>query len=118
MAFGQYSQGYVNEGTYKLTESQLRLYYYMTWTFGGKWLNWFRFLQGDGYGGQTAPTDWSLLLEQGMPGHPTKHMDWVNRCNREPAYWRLFGTFENNRCPLCAGYYQVYGRQTGDDLRS
>ena len=37
MAFGQYSQGYVNEGTYKLTESQLRLYYYMTWTFGGKW---------------------------------------------------------------------------------
>lgn len=86
MAFGQYSQGYVNEGTYKLTESQLRLYYYMTWTFGGKWLNWFRFLQGDGYGGQTAPTDWSLLLEQGMPGHPTKHMDWVNRCNRESLH--------------------------------
>lgn len=86
MAFGQYSLGFVNEGTYKLTESQLRLYYYMTWTFGGKWLNWFRFLQGDGYGGQTAPTDWSLLLEQGMPGQPTKYMDWVNRCNQESKY--------------------------------
>lgn len=86
MAFGQYSQGYVNEGTYKLTESQLRLYYYMTWTFGGKWLNWFRFLQGNGYGGQTEPTTWSLLLENGMPGQPTKYMDWVNQCNRESQY--------------------------------
>lgn len=86
LAFGQYSQGFVNEGTYKLTESQLRLYYYMTWTFGGKWLNWFRFLQGDGYGGQTAPTDWSLLLENGMPGQPTKYMDWVNQCNQESKY--------------------------------
>lgn len=86
LAFGQYTLGFVNEGTYKLTESQLRLYYYMTWTFGGKWLNWFRFLQGDGYGGQTAPTDWSLLLEQGMPGQPTKYMDWVNRCNQESKY--------------------------------
>lgn len=86
LAFGQYSQGFVNEGTYKLTESQLRLYYYMTWTFGGKWLNWFRFLQGDGYGGQTSPTDWSLLLEQGMPGCPSKYMDWVNKCNLESKY--------------------------------
>ena len=86
MAFGQYSQGFVNEGIYKLTESQLRLYYYMTWTFGGKWLNWFRFLQGDGYGGQTAPTDWSLLLEKGIPGRPTKYMNWVNQCNQESQY--------------------------------
>jgi len=86
LAFGQYTQGFVNEGTYKLTESQLRLYYYMTWTFGGKWLNWFRYLQGDGYGGQTAPTEWSLLLEQGMPGQPTKYMEWVNRCNQESKY--------------------------------
>ncbi len=46
-----------------------------------KWLNWFRFCR-DGYGGQTAPTDWSLLWNRGCP-HPTKHMDWVNRCNRE-----------------------------------
>lgn len=86
LAFGQYTQGFVNEGTYKLTESQLRLYYYMTWTFGGKWLNWFRFLQGDGYGGQTAPTNWSLLLENGMPGQSTRYMDWVNQCNRESLY--------------------------------
>jgi len=86
LAFGQYTQGFTNEGTYKLTESQLRLYYYMTWTFGGKWLNWFRYLQGDGYGGQTSPTEWALLLEQGMPGQPSKYMDWVNRCNRESKY--------------------------------
>ena len=77
LAFGQYIQGYVNEGTYKITESQLRLYYYLTWTFGGKWVNWFRYLQGDGYGGQTAQTEWALLLEKGQPGHPTKYMDWV-----------------------------------------
>lgn len=86
LAFGQYSQGFVNEGTYKLTESQLRLYYYMTWTFGGKWLNWFRYLQGDGYGGQTASTHWALLLENGMPGHPSKYMAWANRCNQESKY--------------------------------
>ena len=86
MAFGQYIQGFVNEGTYKLTESQLRLYYYMTWTFGGKWVNWFRYLQGDGYGGQTAPTEWALLLENGMPGHPTKYMEWANQCNTESKY--------------------------------
>lgn len=83
IAFGQYIQGFVNEGTYKLTESQLRLYYFMTLTFGGKWLNWFRYLQGDGYGGTTAPTQWSLLFEQGMPGKPTIHMDWANQCNKE-----------------------------------
>ncbi len=86
LAFGQYIQGYVNEGTYKITESQLRLYYYLTWTFGGKWVNWFRYLQGDGYGGQTAQTEWALLLEKGQPGHPTKYMDWVNRCNTESKY--------------------------------
>lgn len=86
IAFGQYSQGFVNEGTYKIKESQLRLYYYMTWTFGGKWLNWFRYLQGDGYGGATAPTDWSLLLDKGMPGHPTKYMDWVRQCNKESKH--------------------------------
>lgn len=83
IAFGQYIQGFVNEGTYKLTESQLRLYYFMTLTFGGKWLNWFRYLQGDGYGGATAPTNWSLLFKNGMPGQPTIHMTWANQCNKE-----------------------------------
>lgn len=83
LAFGQYIQGFVNQATYKITESQLRLYYYLTWTFGGKWVNWFRYLQGDGYGGKTTPTEWALLLENGMPGHPTKYMEWVNRCNQE-----------------------------------
>lgn len=83
IAFGQYIQGFVNQGTYKLTESQLRLYYFMTLTFGGKWLNWFRYLQGDGYGGTTASTVWSLLFENGMPGKPTIHMDWANQCNKE-----------------------------------
>lgn len=83
IAFGQYIQGFTNEGTYKLTESQLRLYYFMTLTFGGKWLNWFRYLQGDGYGGNTAPTAWSLLFENGMPGQPTTHMTWTNQCNKE-----------------------------------
>ena len=86
IAFGQYTQGFVNEGTYKLTESQMRLYYYMTWTFGGKWLNWFRYLQGDGYGGQTNPTPWSLLLEEGIPGNPSIHMQWANKCNSESKY--------------------------------
>ncbi len=83
IAFGQYIQGFVNQGTYKLTESQLRLYYFMTLTFGGKWLNWFRYLQGDGYGGVTTPTEWSLLFEQGMPGKPTIYMNWANQCNKE-----------------------------------
>lgn len=83
IAFGQYIQGFVNQGTYKITESQLRLYYFMTLTFGGKWLNWFRYLQGDGYGGATAPTVWSLLFENGMPGKPTIHMTWANKCNKE-----------------------------------
>ena len=83
IAFGQYIQGFVNQGTYKLTESQLRLYYFMTLTFGGKWLNWFRYLQGDGYGGATAPTPWSLLFENGIPGHPSIYMTWANQCNKE-----------------------------------
>lgn len=83
IAFGQYIQGFVNQGTYKLTESQLRLYYFMTLTFGGKWLNWFRYLQGDGYGGATAPTPWSLLFENGMPGRPSIYMTWANQCNKE-----------------------------------
>ena len=86
LAFGQYIQGFANQGTYKLTESQLRLYYYLTWTFGGKWVNWFRYLQGDGYGGKTTPTEWALLLEKGMPGQPTKYMDWANRCNQESKF--------------------------------
>lgn len=86
IAFGQYIQGFVNQGTYKLTESQLRLYYYLTLTFGGKWLNWFRYLQGDGYGGVTTPTEWSLLFENGMPGKPTIHMQWANQCNKECMY--------------------------------
>lgn len=83
LAFGQYIQGFVNQGTYKITESQLRLYYFMTLTFGGKWLNWFRYLQGDGYGGVTAPTVWSLLFENGIPSKPTIHMTWANQCNKE-----------------------------------
>lgn len=86
IAFGQYIQGFVNQGTYVITESQLRLYYFMTLTFGGKWLNWFRYLQGDGYGGKTNPTDWSLLFEHGMPGKPTIHMKWANKCNEECMY--------------------------------
>lgn len=87
MAFGQYVQGFAyGSAYYKLTESQLRLYYYMTWTFGGKWVNWFRFLQGNGFNGQTTQTNMSLLLENGMPGHPTKYMDWVNLCNQESKY--------------------------------
>lgn len=86
LAFGQYILGFTNEGTYRPTESQLRLYYYLTWTLGGKWINWFRYLQGDGYGGKTAPTQWALLLENGMPGQPTHYMDWVNLCNTESKY--------------------------------
>lgn len=89
LAFGQYLQGYARgQDRYKLTESQLRLYYYMTWTFGGKWLNCFRFLQGQGNPttGATTPTTSALLLEQGIPGKPTKHMDWVNTCNTESKY--------------------------------
>ena len=86
MAFGQYSQGFVNEGTYKLTESQLRLYYYLTWTLVGKCLIWCWSCVRVGYGGQTAPTDWSLLLEKGIPGRPTKYMNWVNQCNQESQY--------------------------------
>ena len=86
IAFGQYIQGYVNQGTYRITESQLRLYYFMTLTFGGKWLNWFRYLQGNGYSGKTEPTEWSLLFEQGIPGKPTIHMKWANQCNKECMY--------------------------------
>lgn len=89
LAFGQYLQGYARgNDRYKLTESQLRLYYYMTWTFGGKWLNCFRFLQGQGnpVTGETTPTNSALLLENGIPGKPTKHMYWVNTCNTESKY--------------------------------
>lgn len=119
MAFGQYSQGYVNEGTYKLTESQLRLYYYMTWTFGGKWLNWFP-LFARGWLWRTNGTDRLVTVAGTGNARASDQTHGLGEPlqSREPAYWRLFGAFENNRCPLCAGYYQVYGRQTGDDLRS
>uniref|UniRef100_UPI0032171629 hypothetical protein n=1 Tax=uncultured Draconibacterium sp. TaxID=1573823 RepID=UPI0032171629 len=83
LAFGQYTQGYKQDGTYKISESELRLYYSMTWAFGGKWLNWFRWLQGNNHNGVTTPTSWAMLLENGMPGQPTKYMDWVAICNAE-----------------------------------
>ena len=67
-----------------MTESQLRLYYYMTWAFGGKWLNWFRYLQGndDGSGG-TIPNSLCMLLENGLPGNPSQAMYWTGQCNNE-----------------------------------
>ncbi|GAB6009779.1 hypothetical protein [Dysgonomonas reticulitermitis] len=86
IAFGQYIQGFAIDGVYKLTESQLRLYYYLTWTMGGKWLNWFRYLQGNEIDGQTHPTDWALLLQRGMPGNSTKYMQWTNKCNEESKF--------------------------------
>lgn len=86
LTFGQYIQGFAIDGIYRLTESQLCLYYYMTWTFGGKWLNWFRYLQGNEYNENTSPTEWALLLENGMPGKPSKYMQWVNKCNRESKF--------------------------------
>jgi hypothetical protein len=82
IGFGQYIQGYI-KNNYKLTESQLRLYYFMTWTFGGKWLNWFRYLQEDGFGNNTQPGEYCLLLENGVPGNPTEVMYWTNNCNAE-----------------------------------
>ncbi len=83
LVFGQYTQGYKQDGTYEISESELRLYYSMTWAFGGKWLNWFRWLQGNENNGSTTPTTWGMLLENGIPGQPTKYMDWVTQCNAE-----------------------------------
>lgn len=83
LAFGQYTQGYKQDGTYEISESELRLYYSMTWAFGGKWLNWFRWLQGNDSNGETVPTGYAMLLENGMPGSPTKYMSWVAKCNSE-----------------------------------
>jgi hypothetical protein len=84
IGFGQYIQGFRLNQSYDMTESQLRLYYYMTWAFGGKWLNWFRYLQGhdDGDGG-TELTDWSMLLENGVPGNPAPAAYWAGQCNLE-----------------------------------
>jgi len=84
IGFGQYIQGYRKEASFDMTESQLRLYYFMTWAFGGKWLNWFRYLQGndDGNGG-TTPTGWCMLLENGMPGNPAPAAYWAGQCNLE-----------------------------------
>lgn len=73
IGFGQYIQGYRKNG-YDMTESQLRLYYFMTWTFGGKWLNWFRYLQ---------ESDLCVLLENGVAGAHTKAMQWTHQCNTE-----------------------------------
>ena len=86
ITFGQYLEGYIYDGTYKISESQLRLYYYLTWTLGGKWVNWFRYMQGNGALGQTSPNSWSLLLKNGMPGQPSEYMDIVNLCNTESKY--------------------------------
>jgi hypothetical protein len=83
LAFGQYTQGYKQDATYEISESELRLYYSMTWAFGGKWLNWFRWLQGNDNNGGTTPNSWAMLLDNGMPGQPTKYMHWVSKCNAE-----------------------------------
>ncbi|NPA37296.1 MAG: hypothetical protein GXO47_10655, partial [Chlorobi bacterium] len=84
IAFGQYTQGYKQGGTYEISESELRLYYSMTWVFGGKWLNWFRWLQGnEDINGKTLPNKGGMLLENGKPGKYTKQMDWVSKCNSE-----------------------------------
>lgn len=119
MAFGQYSQGYVNEGTYKLTGVAIapvllydldvrREVAELVPLFARGWL-WRtngtdRLVTVAGTGNAQASDQTHGLGEPLQP--------------REPAYWRLFGAFENNRCPLCAGYHQIYGRQTGDDFRS
>ncbi|SHJ80019.1 hypothetical protein SAMN04487911_1391 [Arenibacter nanhaiticus] len=83
IAFGQYTQGYKQDGAYEISESELRLYYSLTWTFGGKWLNWFRWLQGNNDNGITTPTSWAMLLKDGIPGQPTKYMDWTAQANKE-----------------------------------
>ncbi|WP_157491921.1 hypothetical protein [Gelidibacter mesophilus] len=85
LAFGQYTQGYKQNGNYDISESELRLYYSMTWTFGGKWLNWFRWLQGNDVNGNTEPTSWAMLLENGMPGQHTKYMEWTAKANKETS---------------------------------
>jgi hypothetical protein len=84
IGFGQYIQGFRNDAEYDMTESQLRLYYYMTWAFGGKWLNWFRYLQGndDGNGG-TIPNSWCMLLNSAVPGNPSEALYWASQCNLE-----------------------------------
>lgn len=39
--FGQYAQAFETTPGYSLSESELRLYAFGTWTFGGRWLNLF-----------------------------------------------------------------------------
>jgi len=84
IGFGQYIQGWRKKGSFDMTESQLRLYYFMTWAFGGKWLNWFRYLQGnDDVSGGTIPTSLCMLLENGIPGSPSQAAHWAGQCNFE-----------------------------------
>ncbi|MCG8554472.1 MAG: hypothetical protein MJD61_04170 [Proteobacteria bacterium] len=87
IAFGQFTQGYRWDGMYTLTESQIRLYYFMTWTYGGRWLNWFRWLQGDDEGMGSQPTTWSMLLENGLPRMPSEAMGWTSKANQESRNW-------------------------------
>lgn len=96
ISFGQYTQGYLSgwNGTpeggklYWPTESQIRLYSYMTWTLGGKWVNWFRFLQAPTHADGTLinKETLSLLLYDGISGQHTPQMAWTKKCNEESKF--------------------------------
>lgn len=73
-AFGQYTQGWLGDGSFVFTESQLRAYYWMTWVYGGKWQSFFRYKQGDGD---------CMLLKNGTPGNYHDYTWIIAACNKE-----------------------------------